>query len=96
MRRRLLHRAFSLPVHSAATGAAPVELSVAASAPGSAGERLVHAALGQDCFYAQPNGGWWRFEVCPSARVRQYHTAPDGTVDTVINLGTFDAQARLA
>ena len=62
----------------------------------SAAARLAQAALAQHCFYAQPAGGWWRVEVCPGARVRQYHASPAGAVETVIELGTFDVQARQA
>lgn len=62
----------------------------------SAAARLAQAALAQHCFYAQPAGGWWRVEVCPGARVRQYHASAAGAVETVIELGTFDAQARQA
>ena len=59
----------------------------------SASARVAQAALAQHCFYVQPVGGWWRVEVCPGARVRQYHASAAGAVETVIELGTFDAQA---
>ncbi len=88
-RARLAHRAAAVPARAAATGAP----AAARGAPGAAPARA-QADLARHCFYAQPAGGWWRVEVCPGARVRQYHASPAGAVQAVVELGAYDAQAR--
>jgi hypothetical protein len=88
-RARLAHRAAAVPARAAATGPP----AAARGAPGAAPARA-QADLARHCFYAQPAGGWWRVEVCPGARVRQYHASPAGAVQAVVELGAYDAQAR--
>ncbi len=88
-RARLAHRAAAVPARAAATGAPAAARDVPGAAPARA-----QADLARHCFYAQPAGGWWRVEVCPGARVRQYHASPAGAVQAVVELGAYDAQAR--
>jgi hypothetical protein len=40
-------------------------------------------------------GGWWSYEWCHRNVVRQFHRAPDGTVDPTWSMGDFDSQERV-